>query len=251
LGMVIAAGGAGWKIGQAFDKSFAAVYKFTQMLKGQAVEKGDMTLTGRLGTLYGGTADKGKRMSGTEEVRKRRLAMLEEQRGAGNAETIRAESGQLGLERGDQYDKRKLEMMKDVAAIEKQITESKTEVERVAYQERIALVRKYYEEDIKLMRDAEKEAERKKQEALAKPIQDKITALQEKAATAEKPALPTGSVQTDSMARTGGMFGNSRASLAVDAKALQVQQESRELLAQIAQLTREMTEITRQNRGEV
>jgi hypothetical protein len=106
---------------------------------------------------------------------------------------------------------------------------------KAIYLERIELMDQYYHEDVHKHRQAEQDkqqAERDRQQSAIERLQDRLQA--------EQTRTQGVGVAADALARVGGFMGGERAGLAIEDKSLRVAENTRDLIAEIKQLVKDM-----------
>ena len=225
IGAVFAAFGAGWQIGTALDKKLGLSDKLSKPMVTVDLEKGR-------------TAES---TAGREQRRKdKSLAEIE-------AGTEKLTDARLSKEA-----KLTKEYGAEVAATEKAMREARTQDEADAYARRLEIIKKFYADDIKAMKDAEtikaqeqvvgaywKEQGRKK---AALDAENKVNASfdEQRAAVNAREFTGTGrNVRIDAMAAIGGMVGGSRAGVGAADKQLQKMMEDARRQEEIVRLNQE------------
>ncbi len=104
---------------------------------------------------------------------------------------------------------------------------------RKLFEERLALMDRYYKDDI----DAHRKAEREKRQLEQDKKQSAIERLQDRL-QAEQTRTQGVGVAADALARVGGFMGGERAGLAIEDKSLRVAENTRGLIAEIRDLSR-------------
>ncbi len=103
------------------------------------------------------------------------------------------------------------------------------------YLERIGLMDRFYHEDVAAHRQAEqdkRQAERDRQQSAIERLQDRLQA--------EQTRTQGVGVAADALARVGAFMGGERAGLAIEDKSLRVAENTRDLIAEIKQLVKDM-----------
>ena len=134
-----------------------------------------------------------------------------------------------------------------MAAIQNQI-EGATGDERRVLEERAAMMRRHYQEDVAAHLVAEADKRRAETASAVAPLVRERDRLRERGQSLQGRAHGV-SMDRGGMARIGGFFGGERAGMEVESKQLRVQQESRALLQEIADLNRQIAEAQTRSRG--